>query len=83
MFSLKQKETHFVYFAAIGLSLFWYVSHTSQIAALGYVSDTNYIVAFWYLAPITAFGNSFLVHDVMESGGRAQIITLPRNIGLI
>ena len=35
-----------VYFAAIGLLLFWYVSHTSQIAALGYVSDTNYIVAF-------------------------------------
>ena len=46
MFSLKLKETHFVYFAAIGLSLFWYVSHTSQIAALGYVSDTNYIVEF-------------------------------------
>ena len=58
-------------------------SHTSQIAALGYVSDTNYIVAFWYLAPITAFRNSFLVHDVRESGGRAQRMTLTRNIGLI
>ena len=57
-----------IYFAAIRLSLFEYVSHNNQIAALGDISRTNFIIAFGYL---TAFEYCFLVNDVMESGGRA------------
>ena len=64
-----------MYFAAIRLSLFWYVSHTNYVAALGHVSRTHHIRAFGYLAPITEFGNYFLVNDVMESGSCAQRMT--------
>ena len=72
-----------MFFAAIRLSLFRYVCHTNQIAALEYVSRTNHIKAFGYVASITAFGYCFLVNDVTESGGRAQKMTLRRNFGLI
>ena len=57
------------------------VSRTTQIAALGYVSHTNHIIAFGYLAPITQ-GYFFFAHDVMESGGCAQRMTLTRNFEL-
>ena len=53
-------------------------SRINQIAALGYVSRTNHIIAFEYLAPITVFGYYFLV-----SWGCAQRMTLTRNFGLI
>ena len=43
-------------------------SRINQIAALGYVSRTNHIIAFEYLAPITVFGYCFLVNDVMDYG---------------
>ena len=51
-------------------------------AALGYVSHTDQISAFGYIAPITAFGYCFLVNDVMELGGRAQSMTFTINFGL-
>ena len=41
-------------------------SRINQIAALGYVSRTDHIIAFEYLAPITVFGYYFLVNDVMD-----------------
>ena len=49
-----------------------YISLTDQISSFGYVSCTNHITAFGYRAPITVLGYCFLVNDVMESGGCAQ-----------
>ena len=43
-------------------------SRTNQIATQGYVSRTNHIIAFEYLAPITVFGYYFLINDVMDHG---------------
>ena len=42
--------------------------YLNQIAALGYVSRTNHIIAFEYPKPITAFGRCFHVNDVMDQG---------------
>ena len=41
----------------------------------GYVSGTNNITAFGYLAPIRVFGYCFLGNG-MESGGYAQRMTI-------
>ena len=38
------------------------------MAALGYVSCPNDIMASEYLAPITVFGYCFLENDVMDHG---------------
>ena len=56
---------------------------TYQIVALGYVSRINHIIEFGYLVPIPAFGYSFLVNDLMESGGRTKRVTFTRNFGLV
>ena len=53
------------------LAALGYVSCSNQIVALRYVSHTNHITTFWYHAPIIAFGYCFLVNNVMESGGFA------------
>ena len=51
--------------------------------SLGYVSCTNHITAFGYLAPITAFGYCLLVNDVKDQWGCAQRMTLTRYFGLV
>ena len=57
--------------------------YLNQIAALGYVSRTNHIIAFEYPKPITAFGRCFHVNDVMDQAHLISVMVCGHRESLV